>query len=156
MLTPCRKGLGKAVARKSQQGIAVEAMRNPLTRKRILYLVGREVQKEIRKMAAESTHSVVGINALKDFVWHTVIDELRNHAPVLLGILQAATKTRVPRANTNAVIDTCAVNILKQRNSKMSLLQKTISLLLYSGHTSIQVSKHKSRLSKSCILYIGV
>ena len=96
------------------------------------------------------------MNALKDFEWDTVIDELRNHAPVVLGILQAATKPRVPRANTNAVIGTFAAIILKQRNSKMSLLQKIISLLLYSGHTSIQVSKHKSRLSKSCILYIGV
>ena len=90
-------------------------------------------------MASDSTNSLLKMEGLKEFEWDALIGELSTHAPVLLGVLQAATKTRSPRTNTNAVIGICAAIIFKQRNSKMSLVQKIISLVLYAGHTSIQV-----------------
>ena len=139
VLTPYRKRLGNAVARKCQQGIAEETMKNPSTRKRVLNLVGRELQKEVQKMASDSTNSLLKMEDLKEFEWDKLLQELSTHAPVLLGVLQAATKTRSPRTNTNAVICICAAIIFKQRNSKMSLVQKIISLVLYAGHTSVQV-----------------
>lgn len=138
-LTPRRKRLGKAVTRKCQLGIATETMKNPITRKKILLLVGREVQKEVRNMTADSTHSILGREAWKEFEWDTLLEELQINAPVLLSILQAATRTRAPRSNTKSVIGTRAAILLKHRSPKMSLLQKVISLVLYSGHTSNQV-----------------
>ena len=68
------------------------------------------------------------------------MEELHANAPVLISILRAATKTRVCRSNTNAVVGTCTAILLKHRNPKMGLLQKIISLILYSGHASKQVS----------------
>lgn len=146
-LTPRRKRLGKAVARKCQLGIATETMKNPITRKKILLLVGREVQKEVRNMTADSTHSILGREAWKEFEWDTLLEELQINAPVLLSILQAATRTRAPRSNTKSVIGTRAAILLKHRSPKMSLLQKVISLVLYSGHTSNQVIYE-------CIIYL--
>ena len=95
-------------------------------------------------MASDNVHSILSTGSMKEFQWKTLIKELCTYAPVLLNILQAAIKTRVPRSNTNAVVCTCAAILLKHRNPKMSLLQKIISLILYSGHTSKQVYKQFS------------
>lgn len=148
VLTPSRKHLGKAVARRSQQVIAVETLKNPLTRKRVLGLVGREVQKEIKAMVSNKTHSILSTESLAEFEWSTLLEELHTHAPVLAGILQAATKTRVKRLNSDAVVGMCASILIKNRNPKMSLLQKIVSLVLYSGHTCKQVY-HVCTLPKS-------
>ena len=82
-------------------------MKNPLTRKRVLNLVGRELHKEVQKMASDSTNSLLKMEDLKEFEWDKLLQELSTHAPVLLSVLQAATKTRSPRTNTNAVIGIC-------------------------------------------------
>ncbi len=54
--------------------------------------------------------------------------------------LTAATKTRTKRTNQEAVIGMCFAIIIKHRNPTLNLLQKIISLVLYSGHSSKQVS----------------
>ena len=102
-------------------------------------LVGREIQRDMRKMASINANSILSSESVTEFEWSTLIEELHNNAPVLLSILQAASKTRVPRSNNNAVIGMCVAILLKQRNPMMSLLQKIISLVLYSSHTSKQV-----------------
>ena len=51
-------------------------------------------------------------------------------------ILSSITKTKSERANQNAIIGMCATILLKHRYSKMSLVQKIISTILYAGHTS--------------------
>ena len=137
VLTPSRKHLGKAVARKSQQVIAVETLKNPVTR-RVLSLIGREIQ-EIKAMSSDKTHSILSTESLKEFEWRTLLEELHTNAPVLVGILQAATKTRVTRLNGGAIVGMYASILMKHRNPKMNLLQKIVSLVLYSGHAFKQV-----------------
>ena len=41
--------------------------------------------------------------------------------------------------DTTSIIGVCAVILLKQRH-KMSMFQKIVSIVLYAGHTSKQVS----------------
>ena len=47
--------------------------------------------------------------------------------------------TRKPRTNRNAVIGMCSAILLKFRNSKMSMVQKMLSLILYAGNSGKQV-----------------
>ena len=67
VLTPCRKHLGKAVARRSQKTIAVENMKYPSTQHVLVKLFGKEVRKEVRSMA-----SVISIKLVKDLVTLTL------------------------------------------------------------------------------------
>ncbi len=93
-------------------------------------------------MASNKVESVLRSQSkddIKSFSWDVLHLELATNAPTLVSILSAATKTRVARPNTKAVISTCAAVLLNHRNPKMSLLQKIISLILYAGHSSKQV-----------------
>ena len=142
VLTPKCKHLGKAVAHRSQKTIAVECIKDPITRKHVVRLIGKEFCKEIQFMASENAQSVLcsqSAEDLKEFKWDTLHAKLSNKAPILQSILLAATNTRVPRPNAHIVVGTCAAILLKHRNPKMSLLQKIISFVLYAGHASKQV-----------------
>ena len=138
-MTPRRKHLGKAVARRSETSIAAESMKNPSTRQALLKLLGSEVRKEIRSMSAVSFLGSGSIDDLNQFQWDRLHRELSTEAPILLSILINATKTRVPRPNSHIIVGTCVSLLLKHRNPKMSLLQKMISIVLYAGHASKQV-----------------
>lgn len=77
--------------------------------------------------------------SLSNFQWINLIGELQEHAPTLMTILNACTKTRRHKQNRNGVIGMCAAMLLKFRNNRMSLVQKLISTILYAGHSGKQV-----------------
>ena len=68
-----------------------------------------------------------------------VLQELHVHAPNLLHLLNSITSTKTDRDNQKAIIGMCASILLKHHYSKMSLVQKIVSVILYAGHTSKQV-----------------
>ena len=84
------------------------------------------------------THSK---HMLLEFNWDALKTELLVNAPILLSILEACTHTKSPRTNSTAVIGMCAALILRHRFTKMCLLQKMVSLILYAGHSDKQVHK---------------
>ena len=84
------------------------------------------------------THSK---HMLLEFNWDALKTELLVNAPILLSILEACTHTKSPLTNSTAVIGMCAALILRHRFTKMCLLQKMISLILYAGHSDKQVHK---------------
>ena len=142
VLTPSRKDIGKAVARQSKKTMAVESLRDPIVKKHILKRIGKEIGKEIRCMTSDNAKSVLrsqDADILKTFHWDTLLRELSKFTPVLRMLLAAATKTRVPRSNTDAVIGMCAAILLSHQNPTMNLVQKINSLILYAGHSSKQV-----------------
>ena len=71
--------------------------------------------------------------------WDKLLTEVSTYAPVFLSLLRAATYTRRSRDNQSAVIGICAAVLLKHRFHKMNLVQKLLSLILYSGHSSKKV-----------------
>ena len=76
---------------------------------------------------------------LKHFKWSMLLEELSTHCPVLATILELTTKTKTARSNTNAVVGMCVALLTSHRNSRMNLIQKITSLILYAGGTSKQV-----------------
>ena len=93
-------------------------------------------------------------DALNTFTWGKLHDELAERAPLLLTLLEMCTHTRKPRINRQAVIGLCAVILLKFRFSKMSLVQKIVSLILYAGHAGKQVGIYYSRKIAQCSVLI--
>ena len=114
--------------------------------KGLLYLlkrIGMALRNELRVMCSESTNSILSnqsVSELKDFKWNKLLSELEKYAPTFLMILCESTHTRQPRHDRNAVIGMCAALILKLRFSKICLVQKIMSLILYGGHSGKQVS----------------
>ena len=71
-----------------------------------------------------------------EFNWSVIMEEMRDHAPVLL---KQSTRTKCPQPNRHSVIAMCVAMLCKLRCSDMSLVHKVISLILYAGHSSKQV-----------------
>lgn len=155
-LTPSRKYLGKAVARRSKKTIAVEAMKDNAVQKHILKLVGDIVHAEMKKLCSQSVQSVLlksDPETLKSFTWQSLKSELSAHTPVLKGILESTGVKSRNGPNFDAVICFCVALLARSRNLKMSLVAKIISLILYAGHTSKEVSSIAIQYSGSPIFY---
>ena len=115
-LTPSRKHIAKAVARKSKQALVAECMKDTQTRGHILKRMGMVMRNELISMCTESTNSILRSHStvvMCNFSWDKLVSELALKAPVFLSIIRAVTQTRRPRANQSAVIGMCAAILLK-------------------------------------------
>ena len=74
-------------------------------------------------------------NAVKNFSWEVVLEELQNHMPNLMKFL----KHVFPLCST-PILCVVVSQLLTFVSLKMALLQRTISVLLYSNGASKQVS----------------
>jgi len=72
------------------------------------------------------------------FRWNQLLLELRKHAPTLLTILQSAFIGKEEQEK-ECPIGMCFALILRAHYSRMSLVQKIISLILLAGHAGKQV-----------------
>ena len=142
VLTPSRKRIGKAVARGSRLAVAEECLNDEDVSKYVIKKICKKVQLEMEALCSDRVDSTLKHHSREDlltFKWSDIYDELQAHTPILLQILLAATMTRCPRTNREAVISMCAVMICKLRRPQLSAAQKTLSLILYAGHASKQV-----------------
>lgn len=142
MLTPSRKHIGKAVARRSKNTIVREMLKDPGTKSYVVKKIGILVRRELMLMCSERVNSILSsqsMSDLKTFSWKALLSELSSNAPVFLSILQSCTHTRKPRQNKDGVIGMCCAILLKFRYQNMCLVQKILSLILHAGHCGKQV-----------------
>ncbi len=86
MLTPKRKPIVKAVARRGMKAVGLQALKDPETRKHILKLLGREMTREVKTMSSCKVNSILKSQdrkLLKEFTWNMLDKELSTHAPLL-------------------------------------------------------------------------
>lgn len=91
---------------------------------------------------ATSCNSILRHNSkeqLLRFKWKDVNLEMKEHAPILLSLLHAATHTRRSRPNQEAEIAMRTAMLCKHWRPEMTATHKTLSLILYAGHASKQV-----------------
>ena len=106
-LTPSRKRIGKALARKAPRTVAVQALAGPTTRLHLLSEIGRILRAEMTAMCSDKTASLLRTHSIQDlshFQWKNVIQELEKSAPVFLHFFTAMhsnkdTKTELWRRN---------------------------------------------------------
>ena len=142
LLTPSRKGLGKAVAHGSKESVEKRCLEDPITNKYLFEFIGLKLRRELRSMVSDSTNSLLQSKSAEDmnlFSWSRVLEELAQHAPTLLFILRACVKTKTVKKATTSIIGACAVILLKQRYNKMSMFQEIIAIVLYAEHTYKQL-----------------
>ena len=123
--------------------VATECLEDTSLRQYILRRLGRRVRTEFTQLQSLAVNSVMrqqSKESLVDFKWSSIIEEIKLHAPTLYEFLKACTVTRTPRPNRESIIGMCAAILCKFRSPEMSAAQKTVSLILYSGHSSKKVS----------------
>ena len=158
ILTPKRKKLGKAVARGFNRSIIRECFSNTTTKKELYWKLVQLLRREIKNMCSEKVNSLLldkSSGALSEFSWEKLKNELSSNAPTLFCILQGCTMTKVPRSNRDATIGICAAILLRFHYPKMSLVQRIISIVLYTGHSAKQVINSLLILQKkihNCII----
>lgn len=167
-LTSSMKKLGKSIGRSRPIGIARQVMSHKRTRAAVLREIGLLMRREMRSLCSKKTPSVlrrkVTVELLKGFRWKDVSNELRERSPVLYQILKEVlqrkrrkTKGNKPsiQVDDDLIASLCAGVILRHRNSRMSLVQRIISLLLYSEHTTKLVCIYIKLYSHSLCLLDG-
>ena len=105
--------------------------------------MGKVVRAEVKTLSATSTNSILqqlDLTILKSFSWRTLLTELAQHTPVLKGVLESTGVPGQNRSNFDAVVCLCVTLLARNRNPRMNLIAKMLSLILYAGHSSKQVS----------------
>lgn len=158
-MTPSRKYMGRAVARCSKSAVVAEILKDPATKKHLMKRIGMLVRRELVLMCSKNTNSILSsqsMSDLKEFTWDKLLAELSINAPILLSILQSCTHTSITRPNQNAVIGMCCAILLKFRFSKMSMVQKIMSLILYAGNSGKQVNIGSTLICEIVINCLGL
>ena len=149
------KMLARSVGRKNPAAIARQALCNYVIRERVMLILKKDIQEEIRRMCSKSTSSSLMSHdrlSLQHFRWEQLFAELRSVAPTFLRLLTAcANVKRRERAKKNGkrgkptrpgkevTVGICAAILLRNRSPKMSLVQRLVSLILHRGHASKMV-----------------
>ena len=119
-----------------------ELFKDPVSRRYMTKKMGIVMRHELKSMCSERVNSILSSQCsshLHQFTWDKLLKELSLNAPVFLFTLISLTQTRQPCMNRDAIIGMCSAILLKFRLSKMSTVQKLISLILYAGHSGKQV-----------------
>ena len=151
------KTIAKGVARHSQRTIARQTLLNLKCRRHVLDILRRDIQKEMTTLCSSDSKSVLresSLEALSSFTWDKLTNELSAKAPTLYSVLDACVnvkrKGKAPaesksrHSSTSSVLGMCAAIILRNRHHHMNLVQRMVSLILHSGHSSKQVSYSNS------------
>ena len=110
--------------------------------------VGKVIKCEIKKMCSTKTDSILNSKDKKhisDFPWESVKKEITQVCPALHTILQPATTSNVERSHQDEFITVLVAMLCKFRCSHMSLLQRMVSVLLFSSHTGTMVMYNQSK-----------
>uniref|UniRef100_A0A1X7UTJ1 Uncharacterized protein n=1 Tax=Amphimedon queenslandica TaxID=400682 RepID=A0A1X7UTJ1_AMPQE len=136
ILTPERKKYGKAIARDSKRCLATQAMKHEDSKGEVMKQIDVLLQSEIMVLCSDEFNSVMlhtDADGLKSFSIDTIYKAI-SAAPTLTKLLSVCVKSN--RSVLAAMISMIANN----RQNKMCLFQKVISLLLYAGNCSKQVN----------------
>ena len=137
--TPSRKAAIKQYARRCYHAVAATTVKSAPTSSKVLREIALRIKREMNELATVEHHSILqdNVEAVKHFSWETVILELRRKVPTLMHLLAMLVKKT---SESSAFMASLACQILKDQHPKLGLMQRAVSVMLYSYGTSKQVS----------------
>ena len=142
-MTPNRRSICKPLVRGNRVALARQCLKDLRIRKHITKGVGLLLRHEVASMCSDKADSILRsktTQAVEEFCWEDVLGEMKMRAPTLLSLLQSCTRTKKARSNVNCVIGLITAIVCKHQRPSASLLQRLISVILYSGHASKRLS----------------
>jgi len=125
-----------ALTNRNYRSAASRFINLSVARDHILKNITRRIRCEIKTICSLRHNSILRGNheQLKQFNWQSVWQELREHVPSLVSLLQSI----MPKSGKKFICFLiCA--ILKKSCKHMSMVQRVFSFLLYSNATNKQV-----------------
>lgn len=166
-LTSSLKRIGRSVGRKNTSSIARQAVLDDRICQKVLVYLGKKLSKEMKAMCSLKANSILrrrDVMSLQGFHLEALIKEMKGVAPNTLSLLRSCLASRKPSKAKNvsskgptksrivdcdSVVGVCCAILLRGRSQQMNLLQKIVSLILYSGHASKKVCLYRI----PCILF---
>lgn len=144
------KRFGQSLGRSNRKSIARQAVNDARIRPHLIHYLSKQITKEMKHFCSDRVKSVLcskNLNSVQSFDIKSIIQEMEKHSPSILSILRGclagrrASKAQKPRKfEVDHVVAVCCAILLRGRSQRMNLLQRIISLVLFSGHASKRVS----------------
>ena len=109
------------------------------TYKQIVSQIGIKIKSEMKDISSVTHNSILknSCDAIKDFNWDIVMDELLSNLPTLMSLLMQL----IPKPmESKPLLCILASQILKSRYSYMGLVQRVLSVMLYGNGTAKMVN----------------
>ena len=145
ILTPSRKELGRTLGRNSSRRFVEHVFDNTSTKKQTILKFIRVLQSEMKKLYhlpafIGDSYDLTGLLGLS---WDGLCESLYNTTPVLVGFLKACIPSTCPRKQSILV---ACIGLLVNSHQKPTVIQKLVSIFLYSGHSGKQVIMVMNRI----------
>lgn len=133
---------------------AVRKMMNHAVLRAIVWKsVGRHCRRQLKQLTAMSSRSILlkrDASAIRFFSWARVFADLQRHSKDLcvLLLLMVPQKKREQARGMVALISSMLANMT---NRNACFVQTAISLMLFAGHTSSQVSEEHACMCMVCL-----
>ena len=133
------KKYAKAIVRSKNpsKSLALQVLKDPAAYPWLLKGIGLMLRYEVKKLCSNKVNLIQRSKASGSFPWEDIFEEANVNCPTLTNLLLALTSTKSLRGNRVYLV--CAIIRMLYRCSRMSLFQKLISVLLYSGHVGTTV-----------------
>ena len=143
MHTPTRRHCVKTLvqSQNSARTIALKALKNPRSLAYVMKGIGKFAEYEL-KICSSSVNSILRSQCNKHlhvFPWREVFTDCIQHCPCLTTILLSVTASKIDHPNRKKIVSMIICILAKFRCSKMSLLQRLLSALLFSSHVGTSV-----------------
>ena len=147
-VTPKRRKICKPLIRRNYQSFAAKCVKSKCTQSAIIKEICQLVRKDVERICSDKVDSILRCaskESLKEFQLDILIHQFKDQAPTLLTIIENSLHTKKSKHNFKLVLVLIIAMICKFRRPSYCLLQKIISLILYEGHSSKQVSIAKAK-----------
>jgi len=134
-MTPTREPMARHLALRRYKGLSNDVVNVCVSE--VIEGVAAKIKKELTHICSDDHDSLLrGYGpSIKNFSWDTIWTELEQNTPCLLKLLSAI----IP-GNGKILQCTIICMILKNRYSRMALLQRVVSVMLYGNAVHKQVS----------------
>lgn len=135
-MTPKRQKICKCLVTNSHCALARKCLRDHRIKKYITKGFGTLLRKDIALICSDDEGITCNLMSLQ---WTNLLSFMRSKTPTLLSILQSCTKTKKAWLSQDAIIGVVTSVLCKHQRSSVSLFQRMVSLILYTGHASKKV-----------------
>lgn len=121
---------------------AKQCLMEPNVQRLIIRRVILLLRREITTLCSDRVGSVMLGSSPKEmceFNMQNFIEEAKEHAPILVDILESLTQSRITTVNQSAIMTMILASLCRCKRPKMSLLHKIISIIMYFGHCTKKV-----------------
>ena len=104
--------------------------------------IGMDIRRQLKRLTATTSSSMIkqsDATAIRTFSWDVLFTDLQSHSKHLCDFLLLMVPGK-KRESAKSMVSLIVAMLAKMTNQKAALVQSVISLILFAGHASSQVS----------------